>query len=155
MGKTTSERFWAKVDKSGDCWEWQARITKYGYGQFWFEGAAENAHRFAWRESSGATTQGMDIDHTCHNRRCVRPAHLRETTRRQNAENRKGADSDNPSGVRGVHWSKRSRKWQAYVRHNGHLNHVGYFSLKADAEAAVVAKRLELFTHNDHDREAA
>lgn len=31
--------------------------------------------------------------------------------------------------------------------------HVGYFTVKAEAEAAVIAKRNELFTHNDADRD--
>lgn len=27
-------RFWQKVDKSGDCWEWIAGKNQYGYGTF-------------------------------------------------------------------------------------------------------------------------
>ena len=36
---------------------------------------------------------------------------------------------------------------------NGKRHHVGYFTTVQDAEAAVIAKRNELFTHNDLDRQ--
>ena len=33
---TPEERFWAKVDKSGDCWLWTGAVDKgTGYGRFW------------------------------------------------------------------------------------------------------------------------
>ena len=28
------ERFWSKVDKSGDCWLWTASCARSGYGQY-------------------------------------------------------------------------------------------------------------------------
>jgi hypothetical protein len=39
--------------------------------------------------------------------------------------------------------------------HFRRLLHVGLFLTIAEAEAAVIAKRNELFTHNDMDRRAA
>lgn len=97
---------------------------------------------------------GMDIDHMCHVRECVNPSHLRACTRKQNLENRAGADRDSKSGVRGVHWRKDIRKWNAKVRHNSRDYYVGVFQSLEEAEAAVIAKRNELFTHNDTDRAA-
>ena len=155
MRKTEAERYWVKVEKTDECWIWTATVTSWGYGQFWLNGKHVKAHRYSFELAHGPIAEGLDIDHLCHNRACVRPEHLRAATRKQNMENRKGADSDNYSGVRGVHWHKAARKWQAHVRHNGHLHYVGTFSSKEDAELAVVAKRNELFTHNDHDRKAA
>lgn len=32
---TAEERFWAKVDKSGECWLWTSAISPGGYGAFW------------------------------------------------------------------------------------------------------------------------
>ena len=57
------------------------------------------------------------------------------------------------SGVRGVHFRNDLRKpWVAVVTHNGKAVRVGSFNSVEEAEAAVIAKRNELFTHNDLDR---
>lgn len=42
--------------------------------------------------------------------------------------------------------------WRAGVGHNGVKVNVGCFKTLEEAEAAVIAKRIELFTHNDADR---
>jgi DNA adenine methylase len=39
----TIDRFWAKVDTSGDCWLWTASTDRYGYGQL----TVEKRHRMA------------------------------------------------------------------------------------------------------------
>lgn len=90
------------------------------------------------------------VDHRCHNRGCVRPDHLRLATNKQNQENLSGPHQDSSSGVRGVSWEK--GRWRACVVHDGHKINVGRFVTLDEAEAAVRAKRLELFTHNDLDR---
>lgn len=144
-------RFWAKVDKSGDCWEWTASRWPVGYGRFVVASRiTASAHRIAYEICVGPIPEGWLIDHKCFNRGCVNPAHLRLATYKQNAENKSGRRSDNTSGVSGVYWKK--NKWAAAVGHNGARIHLGVFETIAEAEAAVVAKRCELFTHNDLDR---
>jgi hypothetical protein len=59
---------------------------------------------------------------------------------------------NNTSGVRGVSWNKALRKWNAYVGHNWVQYKLGYFDSIEEAAASVLAKRLELHTHNDSDR---
>ena len=110
------------------------------------------AHRVSFELASGPIPGGLSIDHICHNRGCVRPEHLRLATAKQNAENLSGLRKDNTSGVRGVFWNKANRNWRATICHNGALIYVGSYSTLAEAEAAVLAKRNELFTHNDLDR---
>jgi hypothetical protein len=95
------------------------------------------------------------LDHKCHNPACVRPGHLRPLPRKQNNENLGQLNRNNTSGVRGVTWNKRMNRWVARVGHNGERIYVGHFRRLADAEAAVIAKRNELYTHNDIDRWAA
>ena len=150
--RTVEERFWAKVDKTDGCWLWTASIHTTGYGQFRIQGRTVVAHREAYRMLVGPIPEGLDLDHKCRNRACVNPAHLRPATHKQNLENQRGAHANSKSGIRGVHWNKRARKWRAVLMHFGEVHYNGMFTDIKEAEAAVLAKRLELFTHNDVDR---
>lgn len=148
-------RFMAKVDRSGgsdSCWRWLGSKHERGYGSVRFEGRKWFAHRLSWVLVNGDIPSGHEIDHICFNGSCVNPAHLRLATHKQNLEHLPGALSNNVIGVRGV--SLRGGKYVARVRHHGVLHHLGTFSNLEQAEAAVVAKRNELFTHNDMDRTA-
>lgn len=149
---TVEERFWSKVDKSGECWMWTGFIAPNGYGRFSASPFRGGAHRFSWSLANGIIPEGMQIDHICFNKACVRPNHLRAVTVKQNAEHRPGANPGSASGVRGVFWREKGSKWEARVGHNWKVHYLGHFSTKEEAEAAVVAKRLELFTHNTLDR---
>lgn len=145
-------RFWARVTKTESCWEWNGPKTSGGYAQFSFQGRHEYVHRLAYEWMIGDIGDGMFLDHICHNRACVNPSHLRPVTNKQNAEHRQNAQRNNQgSGVRGVYWHESSKKWRGMLRHNGKLIGIGVFQTIAEAEAAIQAKRRELFTHSDHD----
>jgi hypothetical protein len=69
-------RFWAKVDKTGECWVWtKGRQTK-GYGQFVNQYHWHLAHRFAWEVTHGPIPEGLQVCHRCDNPPCCNPAHL-------------------------------------------------------------------------------
>lgn len=161
-GRTDLEdRFWLKVDQDGPvhsvlgtpCWNWTGGKTAQGYGLFSVHGRLVGAHRFSYVLHVDAIPPRADIDHRCHNESCVNPAHLRAATRKQNMENLRGAHRDSRSGVRGV-WLHDGR-WRAAVMHNGKRFYVGFFDTPEEAHTAVVAKRLELFSYNDVDRETS
>jgi hypothetical protein len=78
------ERFWAKVDQSGECWVWTASANNVGYGWFWDGQRNQLAHRWAYELLVGPIPDGLQLDHLCRNRRCVRPDHLEAVTRREN-----------------------------------------------------------------------
>ena len=61
--------------------------------------------------------------------------------------------SPRQSGVRGVVWNKGCQRWQAQIRHRGKDFYLGVFDTVEEAAEVVRAKRLELFTHNDLDRQ--
>lgn len=149
MKKTAEERFWEKVDKSGECWLWTAYCNQYGYGVLKYGGKKVKAHRLAFEWANGDIPEGLQADHRCHQRNCVRPDHLRLVTNAQNGQNRRGAQSNSTTGVRGVSWEKRAQKFRAQVGLSGKRHHVGYFDTPEEAEAAVIAKRREMFTHDD------
>lgn len=149
------ERFWSKVEQRDGpletpCQVWIAAKTDQGYGQIRVDGKLLYAHRLAYLWRHGAVPPR--VDHRCHNRACVADDHLRSATAKQNNENPAGLRSDNKSGIRGVSWLSRLGKWRANVGHNGKQIHVGLFHDIREAELAVIAKRNELFTHNDADR---
>lgn len=155
---SSEERFWSKVEKTENCWNWTAAKVRTGYGVFTIKTSdptrQQAAHRYSYELNIGPIPDGHEIDHMCHNRSCVNPGHLRPVTHKQNGENRAGLQSNNKSGVQGVQWRERTRRWKATVRHNDRVYYVGSFEDLEDAAAAVVAKRNELFTHNDLDRAA-
>lgn len=149
--KAATERFWSKVNKTDGCWLWTGSTISTDYGALKMDGMRRYAHRASYELSVGPIPDGFLIDHKCGTPRCVNPAHLRLATPKQNAENHRG-HSDSKLGVRGVSWSKRFRKYVATVQHFQKRHYVGSFHTLAEAEAAVIAKRNELFTHNDMDR---
>lgn len=151
-------RFWSKVDKSGDCWMWMASLNASGYGQLVVtqdgQRVGYRSNRVAYELANGPIPEGMLIDHTCFVRACCNPGHLRLATQKQNMENRPGANKNNVSGIRGVTFHKARNRWQARVEHNGRKVSAGYYDTKEAAGEAAIAKRIELFTHNDLDRAA-
>lgn len=152
---TSRERFDSKVNHGESCWTWAAAKHPDGYGKFYLDGKVEYAHRVAFAWAKGQIAADMVIDHACHYRSCVNPAHLRMVTGKQNQENRDGSAATSVSGVRGVSWNAKRRKWYGFVRHNSVTIYLGSFAAIAEAEAAVITKRNELFTHNDRDRQTA
>lgn len=147
--KTHEQRFWSKVVRTDTCWHWTG-FTRFGYGRFGLERRIVMAHRYAYELLVEPIPAGLHIDHRCHNRACVNPDHLRVVTIAQNNQNHNGPRANNQSGVRGVSWDKSA--WCARVNHQGKKHYLGRFERVEDAEAAVIAKRNELHTHNDLDR---
>lgn len=140
---TPEQRFWSKVDKSGDCWPWTASKHPDGYGQFILGGRLQYAHRVSWEWANGPIPDGMEVDHLCWDRACVNPGHLRVVTHAQNLQNRPGAYSNSKTGVRGVTWDKRKGKWLAQARLNGKTHFLGLYEDMEGAGRVVTEWRRE------------
>lgn len=84
MNSADLARFDRKIDKSGGCWTWTASLKPDGYGWFRLDGKVRLAHRVAYEAFIGPIPSGLELDHLCRNRRCVRPDHLEAVTHREN-----------------------------------------------------------------------
>jgi len=69
------KRFWDKVNKTDNCWEWTGAIRQ-GYGCLKIDGKTIDAHRYSYVIHFGPIPDGMCILHKCDNRKCVKPDHL-------------------------------------------------------------------------------
>jgi len=78
------ERFWSKVKKSNNCWEWISAKTEAGYGEFYYKGKPVYAHRLSYELLIGEIPDGLHIDHLCRNRGCVNPEHLEPVKQGEN-----------------------------------------------------------------------
>lgn len=152
--RTPEVRFWEKVSKSKDgCWTWTGRLDTAGYGYFYSVDLwpqSQMAHRavFLFTGERTPAAEGLDVDHLCHQRSCVRPEHLRVATRRENAQNRRGADSNSKSGVRGVETMIRRGQvaYRPWVAVGGRTVKLGVFDDLAEAAAVAEAARRERYT---------
>lgn len=152
--RTPEASFAARTKQVGDCLLWTGS-TNGRYGMIWIGGGEIYAHRYAWEREHGPLPEGAMPDHVCPdgaNPLCVNVAHLRLSTKKQNAQNVSGPRVDNTSGYLGVSWDKTRSKWIAYASIDGKMKNLGRFDDVEVAAETARAARLKHYTHNDHDR---
>ena len=71
-------------------------------------------------------------------------SNLRWVTHKENAMNR-SLNTNSISGIKGVTWHKQRRKWQAHIRIDGILIHLGCFENLEDAKQARIKRANEAF----------
>lgn len=68
-------RFFDKVNKTNNCWEWSG-TNNYRYGLLRTCGKMVRAHRISWEIHFGTIPAGLHVLHKCDNTLCVNPDHL-------------------------------------------------------------------------------
>lgn len=106
-------RFWPKVDRKDTeaCWTWLGATTPNGYGSFRFGSRSHPAHRVSYILSRGDIPPKYYIDHTCRNRLCVNPNHLRTVTPKVNANENTIGPASRTHCKRGHEYTPENTRW--------------------------------------------
>lgn len=96
-----TEYFWSHINigQPDECWEWQGRRKKLaGYGHFGLGDRFLRAHRVVLILSGENLKDSDVVLHTCDNRACCNPRHLKIGTQKENMQDmrRKGRGVDPP-----------------------------------------------------------
>lgn len=124
-------------------------VSSEGYVQLTVDGKHYKAHRLAWLYVHGEFPLNQ-LDHINRVRTDNRICNLRPATHAENAQNQR-KHRDNTSGVTGVSWDKKSRKWRANIRLNGRKIFLGLYETIKEAAAARAAGKAKLHTFHPED----
>lgn len=115
-----------------------------GYFAINLDGVSYPAHRLALFWFHGKPSECQHVDHIDRNPSNNRLLNLRELTCSENLQNSK-VNSRNVSGIKGVSWDSRERKWCASLQVNKRFLRLGLFKLMEDAVEA--RKAAEILHH--------
>tara|TARA_R100000951_G_scaffold90032_1_gene78150 strand:- start:4650 stop:5132 length:483 start_codon:yes stop_codon:yes gene_type:complete len=125
-------------------------VNSNGYRVVWISGVLYKAHRICWKLYHGGCPSDQ-IDHINGDRGDNRIENLRVVTHQENCKNQK-QHSDSTSGVTGVSWKNRDRRWVAQIRVEGKNKHLGYFTDKIDAIYSRYYAEQDYGFHKNHGR---
>ena len=116
------------------------RIDRVGY----------RAHRLAWLYMHGEWPADQ-IDHRNRSRMDNRIENLREATNGENSQNREPKRAK-PSGLIGVNWHARDKRWIAQIMVDGRSIHLGSFTELEKAAQARADAKAKLHNFQPYDR---
>ena len=124
--------------------------TGYGYITVKVLNKGYQAHRLAFLYMTGSFPPDQ-TDHVNGERNDNRWENLRAVTNSENGKNQKRRCT-NTSGVMGVYWNTSCKRWQSYIKVNGHYKYIGVFANKDAAIAARKEAEQQYSFHCNHGR---
>ncbi|HEM8303360.1 TPA: HNH endonuclease [Providencia stuartii] len=109
-------------------------------------------HRAIWIFANGEIPSDLYIDHINHIRHDNRISNLRLVTAAQNGRNQ-SMHGSNISGVNGVYWNSKIKKWVASINTRGSNITLGHFCDIEDAINAREAANKRFCFHPNHGRD--
>lgn len=74
--KNTWDNFVERLQVEDDCLVWTGNLNPDGYGRIMIERKRLWTHRYVWEQCAGTIPDGMEINHLCKRRSCVKFEHL-------------------------------------------------------------------------------
>lgn len=132
---------WTKVTTNKvACGDRAGMVSKRGYIVIGIDRLSFTGHRLAWFYVHKQWPIG-ELDHIDRNRTNNSISNLRPATTAENAHN-SGNRKNNTSGIRGVSWDKKYKKWMAKICLNKKQIYIGHFASKLEAAAAYGAAQV-------------
>ena len=136
-------------------------LDGHGYYSAEFEQKAYKTHRIIYFLKTGVDPEEKRVDHIDTNPSNNKISNLRLATNKQNGDNRKKG-KNNTSGVTGVFWCKRKKRYKPSIRCDGKLLNLGSF-IKSDKDKAIAVRiaaetdprfKDQEFRHSHNDKHA-
>ena len=125
-------------------------VHPQGYIVIYVKGKPYKAHRLVWLHIHGNLPTGQ-IDHINGVKGDNRLSNLRDVSVSDNQKNAKKRH-DNSSGVTGVKWSNKRRRWEAQISSEGIRYHLGSFMSFSNAVDARKNAEILYGFHKNHGR---
>ena len=138
------DRLAYRTEERGECLVWTGELNRGGYPVTTYQGKKRYVYRLTWERAHGPIPEGMQVDHTCHVRACVKVEHLRLASNSENSRNRSGPHlAGTATGVRNVHIA--GKKYTVRIKEHGKLHYFGVYNTIEEAARVAERKRALLF----------